>query len=177
MYIHNLIIFVMSNKKKLTILIIVILLAITTGIIFFVNKDSKEENQEIDNTVNNQQEEEEEEEIEHNLKLSIISPEEEIIFPSQARMYNALAQGNGKYSTLVNCHWEFFLNENNEEVLYKVMDNTGVLAGESKEICGFTSSFMDRIGKLRVVLTVTVSNYKNEILETVTAERRYIVSK
>lgn len=170
----------MLNKKKLTILIIVILLVITTGIVFFVNKDSNEENQEIDNTVNNQQEEEEEEEeekIEHNLKLSIISPEEEIIFPSQARMYNALAQGNGKYSTLVNCHWEFFLNENNEEVLYKFMDNTGVLEGESKEICGFTSSFMDRIGKLRVVLTVTVSNYKNEILETVTAERRYIVSK
>lgn len=175
----------MLNKKKLIILIIVILLVITTGIIFFVNKDSKEENQEIDNTVDNQQEEsyteeeeeEEEKEIEHNLKLSIISPEEEIIYPSQARMYNALVQGNGKYSTLVNCHWEFFLNENNEEVLYKNMDNTGVLAGESKEICGFTSSFMDRIGKLRVVLTVTIPNYQNEILETVTAERRYIVSK
>jgi hypothetical protein len=173
----------MSNKEDLVIIGIVILLAIITGIIFFVNKNNINETQEINNTTDSNQEEsstedeEEEVEIEHNLKLSIISPEEEKIFPSQARTYNALAEGNGKYSSTVKCHWEFFLNENNEEVLYKVMDNTGVLEGESKEICGFTSSFMDRIGKLRVVLTMTVSNYLDEALETVTAERTYIVSK
>lgn len=171
----------MSNKKNLIIVGIVILLAIIIGIIFFVNKNESEEiNDVIDSTQEESytEDEEEEVEIEHNLKLSIISPEEENIFPSQARMYNALIEGNGKYSSnTVKCHWEFFLNEYNEEVLYKVMDVPGVLEKESKEICGFTSSFMDRMGKLRVVLTVTITNYLDETLETVTAERTYTVTK
>jgi len=172
----------MSNKKNLIIFGVAILLALIAGIIFWVNKNNRNEDQEINNTIDSNQEEsysedDEEVKIEHNLKLSIISPEEEKIFPSQARMYNALAEGNGKYSTTVKCHWEFFLNEYNEEVLYKVMDVPGVLAGESKELCGFTSSFMDRVGKLRVVLTVTISNYLEETLETVTAERTYVVTK
>lgn len=171
----------MLNKKNLVIGI-VILLALIAGIIFIVIKNNRDKVQEIGNTTDSTQEEsyieeESEVEIEHNLKLSIVSPEEEKIFPSQARMYNALVEGNGKYSNPVKCHWEFFLNENNEEVLYKVMDNTGVLSGESKEICGFTSTFMDRVGKLRVVLTMTVYNAVDDNLETVVAEREYIVAK
>ncbi|HNT30586.1 MAG TPA: hypothetical protein PKL83_06570 [bacterium] len=113
----------------------------------------------------------------HNLTLTIISPEEEKIYPGQARMYEALAEGNTKWSNQVNCHWDFYLNENNEEVLYQIMDNTGILSGESKELCGFTSTFIDRIGKLRVVLTMTVYNAIDDNLETVTAERLYTVAR
>lgn len=112
---------------------------------------------------------------EHNLKLEIISPEEETFIPRQARMYNALISGNGKYATTANCHWDFYLNENNQETLYKQMDNTAIVSGESKEICGFTSTFIESRGELRVVLTVTIYNAVNPNLETISAERKYIV--
>lgn len=113
--------------------------------------------------------------IPHSLTIKIISPEEETFIPRQARMYNALVEGNGKYSNLVKCNWKFYLNENNEEVLYQEMNNEGVLSGETKEMCGFTSTFIDKKGTLRVVVTMTVYDAVNDNLETVSAERSYMV--
>lgn len=168
----------MKDKKKLIILILILLL-IGLGIFFSIKYFNKEKNTNTTTTEEQEDytvyEDEQEDEIEHNLKLTIIGPEEDIIEPRQARMYNALIEGNGKYSNQVKCHWEFYLNENNEEVLYKTMDNTGIISGQSKELCGFTSTFIDRVGVLRVVLTMTVFDYTNENIETISAERIFTV--
>ncbi|HPQ79007.1 MAG TPA: hypothetical protein PLG47_00960 [Candidatus Dojkabacteria bacterium] len=112
---------------------------------------------------------------EHLLKLTIISPEEETFNPGQARMYNSLLEGNQKYDfASVRCNWKFYLNENNEEKLIQEMNNSSVMSGESKELCGFTSSFIDRVGVLRVVLNATLYNAIGD-LESVEAERTYTV--
>ena len=116
-------------------------------------------------------------EKEHTLKLTIISPEEETFIPRQARMYNSILEGNQKYDfASVRCNWKFYLNENNEETLIQEMNNTGVMSGESKELCGFTSTFIDRVGKLRVVLSLTLYNAMGD-LESIEAERTYTVVK
>lgn len=116
-------------------------------------------------------------EKEHSLKLSIISPEEETFIPRQARMYNSLLEGNQKYDFAnVRCNWKFYINENNEETLLKEMNNTSIMSGESKELCGFTSTFIDRVGVLRVVLNITLYNAMGD-LESVQAERTYTVTK
>lgn len=116
-------------------------------------------------------------EKEHTLKLTIISPEEETFIPRQARMYNSILEGNQKYDfASVRCNWKFYLNENNEETLIQEMNNTGVMSGESKELCGFTSTFIDRVGKLRVVLSLTLYNAIGD-LESIEAERTYTVVK
>ena len=116
-------------------------------------------------------------EKEHALKLTIISPEEETFIPRQARMYNSFLEGNQKYDfASVRCNWKFYLNENNEETLIQEMNNTGVMSGESKELCGFTSTFIDRVGKLRVVLSLTLYNAMGD-LESIEAERTYTVVK
>ncbi len=52
------------------------------------------------------------------------------------------------------------------------MNNSSVMSGESKELCGFTSSFIDRVGNLRVVLNATLYNAIGD-LESVEAERTY----
>lgn len=92
-------------------------------------------------------------------------------------MYEALIEGNQKYTNgvQVKCNWSFYLNQNNDEELYKIMENKSILSGESDKICGFTSTFIEAKGTLRVVLTVTLHNAVNENLETVSAERIFYV--
>jgi len=184
-----------SSKKIVTIMIVLLLvLTLIAGIyiIFFsknrinINNDTQttdntEESQyqgSSENTENQFSEgnDNDQGEIEHNLKLTIISPEEEYFAKSQARMYNALVEGNGKYATTIKCIWRFYIDENNGEYLYKEQEIPGVLAGESKEICGFTTTMIDKRGKLRVELTMTVYNAVNENLETVVADRKYVVN-
>ncbi len=75
----------------------------------------------------------------------------------------------------VNCHWKFYINENNEEVLYKEMENRSGVSKEDPEICGFTSTFIDKVGKLRVVLDAEVVKNSDEVLESFIAEKEYIV--
>ncbi len=169
----------MDKTKK--ILALVTLLLICFVAFYLLNQNKEKDNNE--DVVNEQTQEylddldtpETEKEIEHNLKLTIISPEGESFYVRQARMYKALIEGNGKYSNQIKCHWEFFLNQNNEESLYQTMDNTGILSGESKEICGFTSTFIESKGVLRVKLTVTVSDAVNDNIESVSGERIYTV--
>jgi len=114
----------------------------------------------------------------HNLSLEIIGPEGETIFPAQARMYNAFIKGNAKYQIAqISCHWKFYLNEYNDEVLFEEMENKSVLSEGEKEICGFTDTFINKIGKLRVELTADLSTLAGDPLESLTAERSYTVTK
>ena len=113
------------------------------------------------------------------ISVEIISPEEEIFSPNQARHYRAEIEGL-KIGSKCSCDWDFYLNENNEEVLYKEMnDRPCTTMNESFEddqfyTCGFTSTFIDRVGELRVEAEVEVEK-KDEIIEKVTAERKYKV--
>jgi len=172
------------KKSVFIFLIIIIVLFISVGSIYFYvssrnNEKSSnsvtEVNEGSQNTGTSEDLAEENSEVEHNLRLTIISPEGDTFQVRQARMYNALVEGNGKYSNLVKCHWEFFLNQNNKEELYKTMDNGGVLSGETKEMCGFTTTFIEAKGKLRVKLTLTVYDAVNDNLETISGEREYTV--
>lgn len=114
----------------------------------------------------------------HRLSLEIISPEGDKIFPGQARMYNAKISGNHLYQfSTIACNWQYYLNENNQEVMVEEMKNRSTLGEEAKEVCGFTSTFMDKPGKLRIVLTATLSLPNGEELEIVSASRSYLVAK
>ena len=110
------------------------------------------------------------------IKLTIIGPEGEDFSSSQARMYKAKLENNYDYTgKFANCNWKYYLNEYSDEVFYKEQENRSVLREESQEICGFTSTFIDKRGKLRVVLTVDIVDNNQEALETLTAEREYTV--
>jgi hypothetical protein len=114
----------------------------------------------------------------HNLTLEIIGPEGDKIFPAQARMYNAYIKGNAKYAAAkILCHWKFYLNEYNDEVLFQEMENTSILGEAEKEICGFTHTFINKPGQLRVELTAELTTIAGDPLETVVANRSYLVSK
>lgn len=169
------------KKYEYLILILVLLCGLAYGLQNII--DSKNQDEALEEIVEEQSDEKNTEEMndiadkEHFLKLSIISPEEETFIPRQARMYNSLLEGNQKYDFAnVRCNWKFYINENNEETLLKEMNNTSIMSGESKELCGFTSTFIDRVGVLRVVLNITLYNAMGD-LESVQAERTYTVTK
>jgi hypothetical protein len=114
----------------------------------------------------------------HALALEIIGPEGDKIFPAQARMYNAYIKGNAKYEMAkINCHWKFYLNEYSDEVLFQQMDNSSILSEAEKEVCGFTHTFINKPGQLRVELTAELTTIAGDPLETVVAERAYLVAK
>lgn len=104
-----------------------------------------------------------------NVEVSIVSPEGEVFSQGQARMYDAkienLPQG---FSCL--CHWKFYLNEYAEEVLYKEMDIPCTATG-----CGFTSTFIENRGDLRVKLDLDIINFGKEKVREISTERKYQV--
>jgi hypothetical protein len=107
--------------------------------------------------------------------VEIIGPEGEAFMPRQARYYQAQVLGLENGSSC-NCDFKFYLNENNEEYLYKEMTNRGCARRASVEgqVCGFTSSFIAKVGELRVHVDVEVEK-QDEIVQTATADRMYIV--
>jgi hypothetical protein len=114
------------------------------------------------------------------IEVEIISPEEKDFMPSQARHYRAEIEGM-KTGSSCYCDWKFYLNENNKEVLYKEMDDrqcTSVEENQNGEdllyVCGFTTTFIDKIGELRVEVEVEVKK-QGEIVETKKVDRKYIV--
>lgn len=114
----------------------------------------------------------------HNLTLEITSPEGDKIFPAQARMYQAYIKGNAKYQMAkILCHWKFYLNENNDEALFREMENSSILGEGEKDVCGFTNTFIDRPGQLRIELTAELTTIAGDPLESVVAERAYLVAK
>jgi hypothetical protein len=183
----------MDNKKlKKLLLLLLLLLLLGYGIYaIFIKKDtSGTVNDQNEDTIESDSEGNEdapltpeevieqlegESTLEGDIKMSIISPEGDTFIPSQARLWKAKLDGiENDVSFAVNCHWKFYLNENNEEVLYKEMENRSGLTKENSEVCAFTSTFIDRVGKLRVVLEAEVVHY-DEIVDTFTAEREYTV--
>ena len=173
-------------KKLLLILLLLLLLGYGIYAIFIKEDTSEVVNTQTTETEDNQdgsltpeeviEQLEGESTLEGDIVMSIISPEEETFIPNQARLWKAeLQEIENDISFAVNCHWKFYLNENNEEVLYKEMENRSGLSKENPEVCAFTSSFIDRVGKLRVVLEAEVVKSGNEVVDTFTAEREYTV--
>lgn len=114
------------------------------------------------------------------IEVEIVSPEEKDFMPSQARHYRAEIEGL-KIGSSCYCDWRFYLNENNEEVLYKEMNDrqcTPVEENQNGEdrlyVCGFTTTFIDKIGELRVEVEVEVEK-QGEIVETEKVYKKYIV--
>ncbi len=167
----------MKNSTPLMVLTILLIIVFVTSIIAYLSKTAFENSAKLPTVTPTITEAIATTEIaEHNLQLGIISPEEDIILKRQARMYEALVTGNAKLNgARINCNWKFFLNENNEEVLYKEMNNSSIMDGASKEVCGFTSTFIEKPGKLRVQLNLTFANAVSDNLETISTERFYTV--
>lgn len=170
--------------KKYIILIIFITIVLALLYIILKPKEVQKTNINYQNNtdiISNEMEEflkEDKPTTEHKLDMEIIRPVEDKIFPGQARNYVAYIEGNSKYQNAkINCLWKFYLNENNEEVLYKELNNSSMISYEPKEICGFTNTFMDKIGLLRVELTAEITTFTGELLETVVADRDYVVAK
>lgn len=163
------------SKKYRTVLIIVILLLVIAIVYFVLARDKKPVSINTENPATSTLDEEEsEQEPGANLPvtLSITSPEGETFQPRQARMWEAkLENFKDEYGVLAQCKWQFFLNENNEEVLYKEQDGTAVLSTGGLNSCAFTSTLIEKRGKLRAVITITDAAGKINY----TAERNYIV--
>lgn len=107
--------------------------------------------------------------------VEIISPKGEYSILSQSRLYEAKILGIESGSRC-SCDWKFYINENNEEYLYKEMSDLGCSRKTSAEvfICGFTSTFIDKLGELRVHVDVKIEKQGN-IVQTSAADRIYII--
>jgi hypothetical protein len=112
-----------------------------------------------------------------NLQLAIVSPEEEVFMPGQARLWRAEFSNieTDDYFT-AECKWSFYLNENNEEVLYKEQEISSGVSKNSPQVCGFTSTFIEKRGELRAVLDVKITKSSGEIIGEHQAERTYRVN-
>ena len=103
------------------------------------------------------------------IEVNIISPEEEKFMPGQARFYKAEIKGLEQgYSC--ECNWKFYLNEYDEETLYREMSGQC-----TPDRCGFTSTFIDSRGNLRVHLDVNVKNRNWDIVQTGSNEKFFRV--
>ncbi len=165
----------MKNNKWL---IFILILLVLVGFIFLKTKKSTLPKTEIEN---NQEEvlEGEVTETETEKKevvVTIISPEEETFSPGQARMWSAKIENfESKNINLGFCDWKFYLNENNGEVLYQEQTNRISLNSGESNSCAFTSTFIEKRGKLRAEVTVRVTNFQEVLQESYKAERNYIV--
>lgn len=165
----------MKNSKWL---IFVLFLAILAGFIFLKPKKSTKP---IVKSENNQEEKMESEikPIETEKKeviVNIVSPEEETFSPRQARMWSAKIDNfESEYGNFGFCDWKFYLNENNDEVLYKEETVRTVLSTGGDNTCAFTSTFIEKVGKLRAEVTVRVTDFQEVLKETYKAERNYLV--
>lgn len=170
----------MNNKNKKW-LILILLICILLGIIIFRPKSSLTPPTGLQN---NTEVVEEETALtpptaDENLppvSVTIVSPEEETFSPSQARLWKAQVHNYvSEFGQLASCEWRFYLNENNEEVLYREQETSAILSTGGDNTCAFTDTFIDRQGKLRAEVTVHVKDMQDNILETFVAERNYVV--
>ena len=164
----------MKNNKWLIFILIICVLA---GWIFLRPKN-EEKKTVIEDNKTEESEEITPEEIKEKKEVTveIVSPEEESFIPRQARMWQAKVNNfESDYGNLGTCEWKFYLNENNDEVLYKEQEIKIVLSTGGDNTCGFTSTFIESRGKLRAEVTVLVKDAQENILETYKGERNYIV--
>lgn len=171
-----------KNKIIYILIIIVILILIILGIYKVIqnreaeNITTEEATEENSDTLTpeevlEQMEEDETVILSDSAKVSIISPEGESFSIGQARMWEAEFVGIEKGSFRATCHWEFYMNDE----LYKTMDNTSYTSLEDPTACGFTSTFIDVYGTLKVKLNIEAKNMYNDILGTYNTEREYSV--
>jgi hypothetical protein len=110
------------------------------------------------------------------LALTITGPDGESFSARQARKYVATLTGAEDLGApFAKCHWRMFINERETETLLTEMENRSVISDTTSEICPFTSTFVDRQGKLRVELTVEVTTMGGDVVATARAERMYLV--
>lgn len=110
------------------------------------------------------------------ISIEIQSPKEERFMMSQARFYNAVITGVAT-GYRCSCDWDFYLNEYDEETLYEQMPDRQCTAGREDGLleCGFTSTFINSRGDLRVAVTATVTDRQGEPVQTAYAEAQYRV--
>lgn len=180
----------MQKKKILVLVIIILLLALSFALSGKEGAETEQIAQEQPDATEEQSdmtmeeyeaelfEDRQQTEPQGPVELTIVSPEEETFIPRQARMYDAVIANFTPsitgYST-ASCRWKFYLNENNEEALYKEMTNRAIVTAERKNICGFTSTFIESRGELRVELNLDILDKDGNVLETLVAERKYRV--
>ncbi len=180
----------MKDKKMLLVILVTISLILILISYFVFFKEEKETNTDSSSSTVEQNSEELTPEqvlenmdketvtdsIGENVTLTIVSPEGDAFDQGQARLWRAEFAGiETGASFKAKCHWDFYLNEYAEETLYEQMDNSSISSIESTKACGFTSTFIDSRGKLRVVLTAEVTNSYGKAIATYTAERNYTV--
>jgi hypothetical protein len=182
-----------KEKKKIFIIFLIILVILFLLLYLFVFRNKEEDTtQNTDKSTSSETEDDTltpEEELANlggddtetsslgeSTTMSIINPEGETFSMSQARMWQAEFEDIEIDESLTAvCHWKFYMNEYNEEVLYQEMENKSVISKSNPKGCTFTSTFIDVRGELRVVLSVDIKNSYGEILESYTAERSYTV--
>jgi hypothetical protein len=109
--------------------------------------------------------------LSENSDLSITSPIEETFIVGQARMWEGTLTGieHGVFKT--NCKWDFYMNDE----LYKTMDKPSSASKDDPTTCGFTSTFINIAGELKVELTVDVLNSDNTVLDTYSTSNIFTV--
>jgi hypothetical protein len=104
------------------------------------------------------------------MTVEIVSPEGTVSSQSQSRYYRAEITNFPK-NARGECEWLFYLDQNNQEQLYEQMT-----VRTTQDHCGFTSTFIEHQGKLRVKVTVTATDREGEeVISPVSAEREYTV--
>ncbi|HPA25435.1 MAG TPA: hypothetical protein PLK76_01595 [bacterium] len=164
----------MKNNRWI---ILVLLILIISGTVFIKLKQPKQTTkQEINISEKSAEIAPVEEKEKKPIEVIIISPEEEMFQARQARMWSAKIDNfEDEYGKFGFCEWRFYLNENNEEVLYKEQTVRTVLSAGGDNTCAFTSTFIEKVGKLRVEVTVLIKDFQENLIETFKAERNYIV--
>ena len=175
------------NKKLKNKIIIIIIMLIFFGLYLLINNNSSSDDnkqimdssQSFDETMTPEDvlaQMEGPSSLGDKVEMVIASPEEEVFIPKQARMWEARLDNieKGAYGKAT-CHWQFYLNENNEEVLYKEMENSSGVSSDNPDLCAFTSTFIENRGKLRVKLDVVIKNMYGDILGEYSAEKKYLV--
>lgn len=170
------------QKKYYILISIVVLLLVILGVFIF---NKKENDIQDTNTEQNTQDltpgevlenMEEPTTLGEDETLSIVSPEGDSFENRQARMWQGEFENISidKSVTAV-CHWEFYINEYDSEVLYQTMDNKTIVSKDSPRVCTFTSTFIEKKGALRVKLSVEVTSLYEGILGNYEAQREYTV--
>ena len=167
----------MVNRKYVLIFIVIMCIGYIS---FLIYKSSQKEK-----TIESNQEDSIENEIikdtddpdylNDGITMSIISPEEEFFSVGQARLWKAEIEGMTVDNSFgVDCTWEFYFDKDSDDI-YKQMNTRSSISKESPDLCTFTSTFIDRTGKVRAKLTANIKDNNGVIFKTFTAEREYIV--
>lgn len=103
-------------------------------------------------------------------KVEITSPEGDRLMQGQANLFNAdLAINRDGKQCL--CRWQFYLNQYDQEELYKTQDTNC-----ANDTCRFTS-YVEDSGQLRLKIDMILKDYQTEEEEIIASdERNYKVS-